>query len=312
MTEEKSIPRKLSLVLGYECNNNCIFCYAGEGYKRNVYPSMTTEEAKRRLDEAKKRGTKMVDFLGGEPTIRKDLPELIEYAKNIGFTWISITTNGRLLSYRDYAKKLIDKGLTSAIFSIHGHNAKIHDNLTRATGSYEQLVKGMKNIREFGGKDFYICTNTTIVKGNYMYLPQIAENNIKLGTDACEFIFVHPRGNALKYFDKVVPRLTDVAPYIGPTLEVGKKYKIKHFVFRYFPMCFMLGHFNNLSEFIEKQFMREEHVGPEFEDLNVEKGRATVGRVKGPQCKACKYYNVCEGVFKEYADHYGFDELTPV
>ena len=58
--------------------------------------------------------------------------------------------------------------------------------------------------------------------------------------------------------------------------------------------------------------MKEEHVGPEFENLNVEEGRAKSGRVKGPQCKGCRYYTICEGIWKEYAVKRGTKELIPV
>ncbi|MCD6368088.1 MAG: radical SAM protein [Candidatus Aenigmarchaeota archaeon] len=294
------------MLLHYNCNNNCRFCYCankkGMGY-------LTTEEAKRELEKGLERGCTFVDFNGGEPTIRKDLVELIRYAKSIGYETVAITSNGRMLSYKSYAKKLIDAGLNHAILSIHGHNAEVHDFLTRVKGSFDQVTKGLKNLKEMN-PNIYICTNTTITKYNYMYLPQIAENNIKLGTDACEFIFVHPRGNALINFEEVVPTLTEVKPFIPKTIEIGKKYGIKHFDFRYFPLCYVPP--QSLSELKALNHLREQHVGPEFQDLNVEDGRKYIGRVKGPQCKKCKYYDICEGIFKEYAERRGFDELTPV
>ncbi|MCD6226415.1 MAG: radical SAM protein, partial [Candidatus Aenigmarchaeota archaeon] len=300
---------KTSIIMGYECNNNCRFCYCGD--KRDKYKSMTTNEIKSELKNGRKRGSTFVDFLGGEPTIRKDLSELISYAKDIGYKTISVTTNGRLFSYKDFCENMIDAGLNSAVFSIHGHIPELHDYLTRSPGSFRQAIQGIKNIKKIK-PDFYICTNTTIVKQNYRFLPQIAENNIKTGVDALEFIFVHPRGNALKNFDQIVPTLTEVEPFIPKTLKIGKKYNIKHFVFRYFPLCYMKGYEKNLSELTAKEIIQEQHIGPEFEDLNVEENRAKWGRIKGPQCKKCKFYNRCEGIFKEYAERRGFDELKPI
>lgn len=307
------VTRKLAIVLGYECNNNCRFCYcADKRFDKKIGPK-STEEVKREMEEGIERGCNFVDFLGGEPGIRDDIFELVRYAKKIGYPTIGMTTNGRMFYYRDFAEKIIKCGLNHAIFSIHGHNAKLHDYLTRSPGSFRQATRGMRNVKEID-PDLYVCTNTVIIKPNLKYLPKIAENNIKLGADACEFIFIHPRGNAYKNFDEIVPSLREVLDYIPKTIIVGRMHDIKHFVMRYIPFCYMLGvgYESYLSEYESKSRMKEEHVGPEFRDLNVEKNRREHGRVRGKQCKACKYYNTCEGVFKEYAEKMGFDELVPV
>lgn len=298
--------KKLALMLHYKCNNNCRFCYCAD--KKN-FGQLSTKQAKKELREGRKRGCTFVDFSGGEPSLRKDLPRLITYAKNIGYKTIAMTTNGRMLSYRSFAEKLVERGLNHVIFSLHGHTAKLHDFMTRVNGSFKEATQGMKNIKDID-PEIYICTNTTITRYNYNKLPEIAESNIKLGADACEFIFVHPRGNALENFEEVVPTLEEVEPYIIKTLNIGKKYKINHFDFRYFPLCYVPE--ENLSELKARDKLKEQHVGSEFKDLNVEKGREQEGRVKGPMCEKCKLKNKCEGIFKEYADRRGFDELKPV
>ena len=305
--------RKLSLILGYECNNICRFCYcADKRFDKNI-KSRTTEQVKKELEEGIKRGCNFVDFLGGEPAIRKDIFELVSYAKKLGFHTIGMTTNGRMFYYREFAEKIIDCGLNHIIFSVHGHNSELHDYLTRSAGSFKQATTGMNIVKEIK-PDIYLCTNTVIIKPNYKYLPEIAKNNIKLGADGCEFIFIHPRGNAYKNFEEIVPTLKEVLDYIPKTILMGKVNKIDHFVMRYIPMCYMLGvgYESYLSEYESRDRLKEEHVGPEFRDLDVEENRKRHGRVKGKQCKACKYYNICEGIFKEYAEKRGFDELVPI
>jgi len=299
---------KTALLLGYKCNNFCRFCYAAD--KRDL-PAMSTAEAKRQLELARKRGSTFVDFLGGEPTIRKDLVELISYAKKLGFRTISITTNGRMLSNAAYAKQLYDAGLNSAVFSIHGHNAKLHDYLVNVKGAFEQATRGMQNVRGLSD-EIYICTNTVIVKPNIKFLPKIAELNAKLGADGMEFIFPHPRGNAYKNFEEMVPHLAELIDVVPETITVAARYGIEHCWFRYVPMCYMYGFHIYLSEYMAKSRLAEQHIGPEFEDLDVEKNRAQHGRVHGPQCFGCKYSKICEGIFKEYAEKRGFEELIPV
>lgn len=298
--------KKLALLLWYRCNNNCVFCYCGD--KKDKW-QMSTEQAKRELEMGKERGCSFVDFNGGEPSLRKDIFNLVSYAKDLGYTTIAITTNGRMFYYADFCERIVEAGLNHVVFSLHGHTAELHDRLTRTRGSYEQVTKGMKNIRKVK-PDIYICTNTTINRLNYRFLPQITENNIKLGADGSEFIFVHPRGEALRNFEKVVPTLTEIAPYIKKALKVGKR-SLNHFVIRYVPPCHVSDVPTDVSEIKASGHLREQHVGPEFINLNVEKGRATIGRVKAPKCKDCVHDDVCEGVFKEYADRRGLEELAP-
>jgi len=299
--------RKLALLLWYDCNNNCVFCYCDD--KKGKW-SMSTADAKRELEEGYANGCTFVDFNGGEPTLRKDILELISHAKRIGYEQIAMTSNGRMFFYKDFCSRVIEAGLNHVVFSIHGHTPELHDSLTRTAGSYAQVTAGISNMKSLK-PDIYICTNTVITKLNYTALPQIAENNIRLGVDGCEFIFVHARGAALANFDKVVPTLTEIKPYIAETLKVGKD-KLKHFAFRYIPGCYVPGYMAFVSEAIAKDTMKEHHVGPEYRDMDVERGRALVGRVKSKHCELCQYNPHCEGIFKEYAERRGLSELTPV
>ena len=305
---------KVDLMLEYTCNSNCIFCYATE--KRLKYNNpLSTKQAMKELKEARERGANIAAFEGGEPTIRKDLRLLIEYARKIGFKQISITTNGQMLSIEKFAKSLIDAGLTHMVISVHGHTPELHDLHTRVKGSFERIRKGIANMRKFGIR--YIGSNTVITRYNYMCLPEIvdflARKEDGLGVDSIELIFPHPEGGAKWHFDEIVPTLTELKPYVIPSIKQGLKHGIKHTYFRYLPLCYLGEEYIEFaSEIVEKNFMREQHVGPEFKDLEVEKGREIVGKTKGPQCKKCKLNNICEGIWKYYAEKRGTDELVPV
>ena len=89
-----------------------------------------------------------MEIIGGEPTVRPDIISLIKFAKELNFDVIMIATNGRMLSYEDFARTILKAGLNSLVFSIHGHTAKLHDSLTRAPGSFKQLNKGVKNVQK--------------------------------------------------------------------------------------------------------------------------------------------------------------------
>jgi MoaA/NifB/PqqE/SkfB family radical SAM enzyme len=302
--------KKAAIITGYTCNNNCLFCYDSEKRENNI-PDLKTDEIKSMLKSAKESGCSYVDFLGGEFTIRRDAIELISYARSLDFETIAVTTNGRAFSYMDILKRFVSAGMNSIIFSVHGNNAELHDKLTNVSGSFAQLKKGIENAKEL---HLLIYTNTTITKINLPYLEDIGRFLIKLGTVNSEFIFLDPTtGKGRTDFDNLMPKIKESAEPIRKLLELGKKHKISHWHIRYYPLCYLEGYEEYVSELHEKAaFEAEIHLGPEFTNTEVRESRKIIGKTKGKQCKLCKYDNVCEGVWTYYAEKNGTDELVPV
>ncbi len=310
--EEKFLPKKIKktvIIVGYSCNNNCLFCvYAN---KRNSFNKKTTQ-IEEEIIQARKRGATYLEFIGGEMTIRPDFLYLVSLASRLGFETITMATNGRVLSYEDFARKLIKAGLTNIIFSLHGHNAEIHDYLTQVPGSFNQLMKGFNNVKKFLGIK-NIGSNTTIVKKNYQYLPQIGELILRLGVRNSEFIFVDcNEGGARNSFEELVPRISEAAIFIRHCLSLGKRKKVPHWHIRYVPLCYFNDYLDQISELFEREHFHTEHLGPDFINLNVEESRPRVGRLKPDKCKFCELYDRCEGIWKNYFYHYGDEELKPV
>ncbi|MEM5782170.1 MAG: radical SAM protein, partial [Candidatus Aenigmatarchaeota archaeon] len=278
--------KKTVIFAGYQCNNRCIFCI---NYDKRKLPNPSTADIKREILLSRKRGNTYLELIGGEPTIRPDIVDLITFAKKAGFDIIMIATNGRMLSYYDFAENIIKAGLNSIVFSIHGHNAKLHDSLTQVPGSFKQLNQGVHNVQNIIKKfrlKISLGTNTTIVKQNYKYLPQIGEYIRKLELYNAEFIFVDPSyGGAYHYFNKLVPKISDIAPYVYKCLDIGRKYKIPHWHIRYVPLCYFQNYLDQISELHEIQiYSNTEHVAPDFYDDNAIYNRQKIGRVKPSKC----------------------------
>lgn len=300
--------KKTVIFIGYECNNKCIFCINWD--KRNI-PGRTTSEIKKEMIGARNRGSTYLEMIGGETTIRPDIIELIKFAKQLDFETIMTATNGRMYSYSKFAKEIIKAGVNSLVFSIHGHNAKLHDALTQVPGSFNQLMKGIKNVKKTDLKN--IGSNTTIVKQNYKDLPKIGKLVYKLGIRNSEFIFVDPSyGGAYKNFGKLVPKISNIAPYVHKCLDIGKKHNIPHWHIRYVPLCYFRDYLDQVSELQEVKTFNTEHLAPDFENRDVEGSRKIVGRLKPKKCKECIFYQKCEGIWKEYVKHYGDKELKPI
>lgn len=308
MKNQKKKIKKTVIILGYQCNNNCRFCLNTN--KRNLV-NKTTVQIMAEMKSVRKKGFTYLELIGGEPTIRPDIIDLIKFAHQLKFENVVMATNGRVFSYKEMAKKIIKAGLTDLIFSIHGHNSKLHDSLTRSSGSFNELRKGLENVKKMGLKN--LGTNTTIVKQNYRFLKEIGRLILKLGFKNSEFIFVDPTyGAAHDNFLKFVPKISQAAPYIHQCLELGRKNKIDHWAIRYVPLCYFTDYLDQISELQEATLFHTQHLAPDFINLDVEDSRKQIARTKTKRCQGCRLYDQCEGIWKDYLKHYGDKELRPV
>jgi radical SAM protein with 4Fe4S-binding SPASM domain len=146
------------IAVTYRCNLQCDFCYVGE----REYGELKTEDVKRIIQrifrEAK---VPSVSFTGGEPLLRKDIVELVSYAKHIGM-WTNLITNGTLLN-NDIVQELKVAGLSSAQVSIEGPNPQIHERITGKEGSFSATIRGIELLQK---ADIPVHTNTTVSRNN--------------------------------------------------------------------------------------------------------------------------------------------------
>lgn len=309
---------KLVLVPGYQCNNRCVFCVnAG---KRGL-PARGTAELKLEIKAAAARGCDYLELAGGENTIRPDFCRLVSFARKAGFRKVAVATNGRMFSYPEFAAAAADAGLTEIIFSVHGHNAALHDSLTGVRGSFRQLLKGIENVRaRFRGRT---GTNTAVTRLNYRGLPETGRFIAGLGFRNSEFIFADPNyGGVKENFAELMPRLSDCAPYMRACLDLAKGWQAGaeegplgiNWSARYVPLCHFREYYPlQVSEAREALIYRGvQHAAPDYFSPDAVKGRREVGRLKPPKCRGCALYAPCEGLWREYLARYGDGELEPV
>lgn len=140
-------PRKNMLIeLTNSCNHKCIFC-ANRKMSRPkgmIDPEFVT----RILKEAYELGTKEVGFYAtGEPFVNKNLEKYIKIAKEIGFEYIYITTNGALCTL-DRFRQCVEAGLDSLKFSINGYNRENYQFIHGAD-DFDVVMKNVKEISAY-------------------------------------------------------------------------------------------------------------------------------------------------------------------
>lgn len=164
------------------CNLRCAFCFADGGCEET---DPSKEEMKRAIrDIAEKCGKPLLQFSGGEPTLRDDLPELVRYAKEAGCSYTQVNTNGiRLAEDSDYVQRLAEAGLDIVFLQFDGTDDEIYKTLrgkpllgtkTEAIRNCSQqkigvtlvptVVRGV-NDKELGNIIQFAAANTPGVRG---------------------------------------------------------------------------------------------------------------------------------------------------
>ncbi len=128
------------------CNLKCVHCYNDSGMNK-PWNDISTEHAKSVLDDLADFGAPSVLFSGGEPMMRHDLFELIEYAVSKGLRAV-ISTNGTLID-AERAAKIKDLGVSYVGISLDGIGP-INDKFRGVEGAFEKAVTGIRNCQSAG------------------------------------------------------------------------------------------------------------------------------------------------------------------
>ena len=289
--------RKVEIVTGFSCNNFCKFCSV-----RKLNFDKTTQQIKKDILTVARGHPFEINFTGGEPTIRKDIFTLISFTKNLGIEEVRVTTNGRMFFYEKFTKTIVDCGLTGAIFSIHAPVKEIHDYLTNVKGSFEQAIKGLRNLREYTD---HIDVNVVITTKNYKLLPKLAELVIgKYGVRAMCLIFPTIDGNLLNNI-YLLPSYEETKDFVIRALDVIKSLGRTGWVLN-MPVCFLSGYeaYSSLSE------LRTKMIWPDAVVNLDEQRKRNMKKIN--VCKDCKFRLVCNGVSKDYLRIKGHKEIKPI
>lgn len=132
------------------CNNNCIFCYNHCMKRKKKF--IDAELCKKVLKEAFELGTREVGFyVTGEPLLDKRLSEFIKYAKDLGYNYIYLTTNG-ILANIDRVRDLYENGLNSLKFSINAINKKDYEFI-HGTDNFNKVIDNLNEINNWKRKN---------------------------------------------------------------------------------------------------------------------------------------------------------------
>lgn len=147
------------------CNLRCPVCFANAAASGIVYEP-TQEEIRGMLENLRRNDpvpATALQFSGGEPTVRKDLPDLVRMAKEVGFKHVEVNTNGVVLSQSvDFAKALADAGVSTIYLQFDGLTSEVY-KFTRGKDLLDVKMKALENCRKAGLDSVVLVV--TLIKG---------------------------------------------------------------------------------------------------------------------------------------------------
>ena len=290
--------RKVELVLGFKCNCRCVFCVVDSW---TAARSMSTAEALRHLAQARREGASAVDFGGGEPTLRPDLPDLARAAVKLGYRSIGVKSNGLRLCYPEYVEALLKAGLREFTVPVWGHVPEVHDALARTEGAFEKLELGIKNVVDLGGE---VEADVLLTRLSVPRLRELVEAFADLGVRRFQMWLYCLFGSGGSR-PELLPAMTAAGRAVADTAGALRRRKLE-ITTTHIPPC-LLRPRPSLYRNPASLGLRIITPGGSFA---VEESPFEAGR-KAAKCARCAKRALCAGLRPEYLERFSGREVRP-
>lgn len=233
------LPILAELAITDRCNIRCRFCYGAcpQTERRQSggilnRSELSTRHFKKLIKIIRHdAGVPSLSFTGGEPTLRKDLLDLIQYAAQDMGMRVNLITNGTLIN-DSFARKLKDAGLASAQVSIESPDSEIHDGLTRVKGSHLRSLSGVKALLDADVLTHFHATICTENADSLAQMPSLARS---LGIDRFSLNMIIPVGRGAE--DVLAVRYRDIPDILNPIIHQSDKQGIRFMWYAPTPYC---------------------------------------------------------------------------
>lgn len=169
------------------CNYACKYCIFSSG-KGNIKEELSFSECMKTIDDLWNHNFRYLKITGGEPFLRNDLVEIIEYAIKKGMK-VDISTNASMITL-EQAKKLKNLKLEMIHVSLDGDTKQIHEEI-RGKNTFDRTINGIENLKE---SHQYIRIGTVLYKGNQNRILEMIKCAEKLNASEIIFSIMEPVG----------------------------------------------------------------------------------------------------------------------
>ncbi len=189
------------------CNLDCLYCY--NIWKIPVTKHLHFNSYKQSLKTFKKlfkiANVSNITFTGGEPLLAERISEQILFCK-MKKANVTLITNGNSASKEKY-KELVDLGVGLFELPLHSHDQKIHDSLTRKTGSHAKVVNSIKNLLELNAN---VVVDMVLNKLNLKDIDKTLEYIKSLGINRVMLTRFNVGGEGLKHIAELLPSIDEL------------------------------------------------------------------------------------------------------
>ncbi len=305
---------QVELQLGHLCNNRCVFCSSGLITSFKLAGQEDIHPALHQLESARERGARKVTFVGGEPTLQRDFPRILQHARDLGYEEIVVFTNGVRTQQRDYFEQLCAGGPLTFRVSIQGGDESAHDRVTGRPGAFQRILDGLALMNDLGQKiTVNACLNVLSYESVAGY-PGLAR---RYGVSQVHLDQINPLeiGNRPPgYLGTILVRYSEQAPHLARMLDeferqLGVDYDVN---LGNIPFCVMPEWAHRVHHAGEQTMVVSANLGGLAPAGHDKYERKTERKMKPDGCRQCAFDPICSGVFVEYAEKFGTDEFVPV
>jgi radical SAM protein len=173
------------------CAFACRHCRAEAQPSRDPR-ELTTAEAFRLIDQIREFGDPILVVTGGDPMMRRDLFDVLDYAVECGLRTSLTPTTTRLVTPQAL-RRVRDTGVRRIAISIDGPTAQVHDAFRGFPGSFDTALAIVRDALD-AGLSFQV--NTTVSRYNLHLLDELSELVARLGAVQWSLFFLVPTGRA--------------------------------------------------------------------------------------------------------------------
>ncbi len=175
----------------YQCNQRCKYCYNSD--ERFKMPLPDYNKTKRILERICEWGVREIIYLGGEPTIFPNLWEILEQAKRKGIGQ-RLISNGAFINDVS-AKNFSSIGVEIGI-SLHGTDAKVHDEITQVPGSFMKALEAITLLEKANAKWYLQYTPIREEKKIFTFIEKLKKQFSSLRLVDINRLMPHGRGSS--------------------------------------------------------------------------------------------------------------------
>lgn len=237
-TLKRVITRRGVMWLGQTCNLRCHFCYFLDRIESKAHPEhpfMSIDKAKHICSTlVDLYGNNAIDIQGGEPTVYKEIYELISHCREIGLL-PTLITNALLLEDIDKCHQLKDAGIRDLLVSVQGLR-ETYDEIVGVKGAHKKQEAGLRNIAAAGIPMRFNCV---LSKPALPQLREIAQLAVDYNVRVVNFLAFNPFEDQQlsgKRSAVNVPTYSEVSGYLNEAMDILDAAGIECNV-RYFPIC---------------------------------------------------------------------------